>query len=217
MDAQALLVIVVFAVAFWFPLLATFGQRSGSSSATVQAAFAALMDEVHASRGGFWPSMSGVLGGRAASLRASFGGWVFALETRAVGGIPSATQIAGLAGAEEFAAIVAELREDWNRAKLRLRGGRLELTFALDVLSDRERLERCLPLMRRAMELLERFSQFEHQVERMRCPYCHDALLGEEALVYCSACQPPHHETCYAESGCTLLGCRERGSARQRA
>ena len=139
------------------------------------------------------------------------------LETHAQGGIPSAAHLAGRSGAEEFAALASGLESWENRGRLRLRGGNLQLRFAPEVIADSARLTRCLPLLLRARELLERFSDFDAQAERMRCPFCHDALRGAEAVVHCPGCQTPHHESCYAEGGCTLLGCAERGARRHLA
>lgn len=52
--------------------------------------------------------------------------------------------------------------------------------------------------------------------KRARCPYCKDALTGEEPdLVACRSCGTVHHEGCFREHGrCTLLGCEGKDAER---
>jgi hypothetical protein len=41
-----------------------------------------------------------------------------------------------------------------------------------------------------------------------RCPYCLDALVGEDPVVRCVLCRTPHHKPCFDENGgCVAFGC----------
>ncbi len=50
----------------------------------------------------------------------------------------------------------------------------------------------------------------------VRCPYCHDAITGdEEALAACRACDTVLHAACWEELGrCPLLGCESKEARR---
>lgn len=45
----------------------------------------------------------------------------------------------------------------------------------------------------------------------LRCPWCRDALRPNEPARPCPRCATVHHEDCFRESGCTVLGCDARG------
>ncbi|HZU95704.1 MAG TPA: RING finger protein [Planctomycetota bacterium] len=62
--------------------------------------------------------------------------------------------------------------------------------------------------------LLERGLAPEPAAVSVRCPFCHDAVKGEDRVL-CAACLTPHHRACYAEhDGCSLLGCPGKAVAR---
>ncbi len=44
----------------------------------------------------------------------------------------------------------------------------------------------------------------------LRCPWCRDALRPDEPARACPRCATAHHEECFRESGCTVLGCGAR-------
>lgn len=47
----------------------------------------------------------------------------------------------------------------------------------------------------------------------LRCPYCLDDLLPQDAAVRCEVCRTPHHQACFREhEGCTSIGCAGVGA-----
>jgi len=53
------------------------------------------------------------------------------------------------------------------------------------------------------------------EIERTRCPYCHDELTRGETHAFCTKCGSAHHVECYADHGrCAIFGC---GGSGQRA
>jgi len=216
------IVLLVMAVAFWFPLLYVLVQGSAKEWTEGLEAFSELVDEVTTERRdkAWFPRIEGRWRGRGASLRVALGGgWIFAVETRATS-IPGseASGSASSGSRSELDSIRQELGEWRNRGTLRIKGGHLEAYFPQEAQFNSKRLQRAAPLIARAAELLERIAGLEGQSDRIRCPYCHDLLQsGEsggsapEAVLICEGCQTAHHEACYAEAGCTILGCSRFG------
>ena len=214
-------VIFVFAVAFWCPLLYVLIQGSSREWEEGREAFAALVDEVaESSQRSWFPRSEGTWRGREVTLKTALGGgWIFAIATSATSLEAPASSGPAL-GADELNERIAELGAWRNRAKLRIRSGRLEAIFPQEAQFNAARLERCAPHLFRIAALLERREALSLQGDRIRCPYCHDLLQGgedsPEPIQHCSACQTPHHSSCFAESGCTLLGCAEQRPRRAR-
>lgn len=228
MDGGAFVVLFM-AIAFWCPLLYVLVQGSAKEWAEGLEAFTELVDEVttEPSQKSWFPRIEGRWGGRAATLRVALGGgWIFALETKASSLPKSAPEGEGLASAawRELEEVRRELGEWRNRGTLRVKGGRLEAYFPQEAQFSSARLQRAGPLVARAALLLDRITGLEAQRERIRCPYCHDSLEGgapagdaspeataPEPVTICEDCQTPHHSACYAEAGCTILGCSRFG------
>tara|TARA_R110002072_G_scaffold191434_4_gene348297 strand:+ start:861 stop:1532 length:672 start_codon:yes stop_codon:yes gene_type:complete len=209
-------------VAFWSPLLYVLVQGSAKEWSEGLEAFSELVDEVTSerTRKSWFPRIEGRWRGRGATLRVALGGgWIFGLETKATT-LPTADPSEGGSSPSwtELTSIREELAEWRNRGTLRIKGGRLEAWFPQEAQFDAKRLQRAAPLVARAAELLDRIAGLEGQSDRIRCPYCHDLLqsggpggTAPEALSTCEGCHTAHHEACYAEAGCTILGCSHFG------
>lgn len=50
-----------------------------------------------------------------------------------------------------------------------------------------------------------------HGLDALRCPWCHDAILGDDEVVVCRDCLAAHHEACWAEAACCATCGRSRG------
>lgn len=51
-------------------------------------------------------------------------------------------------------------------------------------------------------------------VERPRCPYCHEAVGGDDEKTGCGACMAWHHRACWSEHGsCSACGATEAAGA----
>jgi hypothetical protein len=216
-------VLLVTALLLWAPLLYTAVRSASDEWSEGLAAFRELVDEVTAlPKAGVWfPRLEGRWRGRAAILRVALGGgWIFSLETKATS-LPEEAPSEGLATTAytELSGLREELSEWRNRGTLRVKGGRLEAWFPQEAQFSSARLQRVGPLVARAAELLDRIAGLEGQSEQIRCPYCHDQLQAAgrpegtelEAVQTCEGCQTPHHASCYAEAGCTILGCANFG------
>ncbi|MEE0265751.1 MAG: RING finger protein, partial [Acutalibacteraceae bacterium] len=44
--------------------------------------------------------------------------------------------------------------------------------------------------------------------EEKTCPYCKTQFKDDDTIVFCSACDMPHHLSCWQDNqGCTTFGC----------
>ncbi|HZU97848.1 MAG TPA: RING finger protein [Planctomycetota bacterium] len=83
----------------------------------------------------------------------------------------------------------------------------------------RSEAERLLTIVERIVALTPAFEEALSvkplEIERRRCPYCHDELTRGETHAFCTKCGSAHHVECYADHGrCAIFGC---GGSGQRA
>lgn len=226
MDTPLLVILATFLLV-WVPMIYYLVRGAAEEWTEGFEAFRTLVDEVTTESGErkvWFPRIEGRWRGRPVTLRVALGGgWIFEVDTKAKR-FPATDDpaITGLAATRlgELSAIRAELAEWRNRGTLRIKGGRLQAWFPQEAQFSPARLERTAPLVARAAVLLEQISSLGEQGDRIRCPYCHDLLQsgapGEpdsapEAITSCEGCQTAHHESCYGEAGCTILGCANFG------
>jgi hypothetical protein len=79
--------------------------------------------------------------------------------------------------------------------------------------------ERLLTIVERIVALTPGFEEALSvkplEIDRTRCPYCHDELTRGETHAFCTKCGSAHHVECYADHGrCAIFGC---GGSGQRA
>jgi len=134
-------------------------------------------------------------------------------------GAPATSPLA----APEVRDSVRALLARWNLSEVAIRGGRLVVRGApsrmgvreLNTLLDALEILACEYDRRPALEVAvgERYWWTGGFDAAARCPYCHDSIALEEAIVSCGACQTLIHTECHAENqGCPLLGCGGRHS-----
>lgn len=118
---------------------------------------------------------------------------------------------------------VEHLLRRWPLDELSIRHGKLVVRGAPDTVGLRELggLLDALDVLARAYDrrpgdelgLAGRFVWVGGRDVQPRCPYCHDALHDELALVSCAECRTVLHQDCHAENhGCPILGCGGRAA-----
>lgn len=156
----------------------------------------------------------GVFCGRTLKLRVgSRGTWQLAIHS------PAAANEIRQEDQQEFADLTAELCSS-PESRLEAQPEGCCVTLHLSEPFSEARLKELASALRRLVHLLEQGRNIGtpvpveatlplSSVEReagLRCPYCHDDL-GSELATGCGGCQTQHHVACYAEAGCTVLGC----------
>jgi hypothetical protein len=106
-------------------------------------------------------------------------------------------------------------------ARRGLRGDRLEPNELQRVFSTLVRAARNLerrPVQVKFLGPAQHFA-LTGEAGEVRCPYCRDALsldAEEGEITACPGCRTVHHGECFAEAGCTVLGCQEQRPVRER-